>query len=834
MKKYIISGLFVFSVLIPSVSFAQVPPGDVDPNPNITSCVSLSNNLKYKYRDINTNGEVSTLQDFLQSQGYLNSEPTGYFGLLTLKASKDFQNANGIQPTGYVGPITRAKISFITCGTATIPPTPCPLVDVNGVAGHICPPKPIPPPTSSITVLSPNGGETWKKGITQTIKWKDNAVLTCPAGAYCAPPAPKYHDITLKPYTACDNPLAEACPMYYAIPYTIAKNVYGYSYSWSVGSLIAPTDTVSNSGANLPIPDGLYKVEVCQTGTSICDSSDSYFEITGGVTSDQPSITVLSPNGGETWTKGTTQTIKWQDTNNISTHEVKLLPNQPSCIALAGITCPQLPSYTIANTQGSSYNWNVGGIWNSTNNLVPDDLYLIQICQTGTTVCDSSNSYFKITSQGTGLPDLQITSISPIKVNQNDIITYTAVVENLTSNKVNTPFVVNLGGLTTTIQTLGANQATVAKADFGLTILGINQVCARVDIWDSVKESNESNNDYCESVSVVSSTGTQSSITVLSPNGGETYKFGDMVNIKWSSTGFSSTGQAEVVVEDTRKTGDTPEHFVLDVMTPNSGSYSWKIPSSTSYANLGAGNVYKVWVRSSEGISVGAVEDSSNATFSIVPFFTDVSTSDSAYESIMSVAKQGIMIGYGNNLFGPNDFLTRAQAAVTAVRRFNLSMDNLPTIATFEDVPTSHFYFKFIESIYRAGLTTGCSQTPKRFCPDTPITRAQYAVFLTRGLGLNPASANQTPFFSDVSTSNIYFPFIQHLYERGITAGCAQNPLRYCPEDNTLRWQAAMMLDKTPSSLGVSISPSAQNQTQIANVLESLRSLLGELSKSLR
>jgi len=112
--------LFSIAVL-PTLVLAA--PSDIDPSPQSSVCPSLQNNLRYQSRDAYTNGEVSTLQDFLQSQGYLNSEPTGYFGLLTFQAVKNFQNANGISPTGYVGPITRAKIaSMNNCGTATITP----------------------------------------------------------------------------------------------------------------------------------------------------------------------------------------------------------------------------------------------------------------------------------------------------------------------------------------------------------------------------------------------------------------------------------------------------------------------------------------------------------------------------------------------------------------------------------------------------------------------------------------------------------------------------------------------------------------------------------------
>jgi len=118
MKKYTLVLFLIGFLLVPVLSFAQV--GDVDPNPS-SECVSITNNLRYRDRDVNKNGEVSTLQDFLQSQGYLNSEPTGYFGLMTQKAVKDFQKSNSISPTGYVGTITKEKISNLTGVCASTP-----------------------------------------------------------------------------------------------------------------------------------------------------------------------------------------------------------------------------------------------------------------------------------------------------------------------------------------------------------------------------------------------------------------------------------------------------------------------------------------------------------------------------------------------------------------------------------------------------------------------------------------------------------------------------------------------------------------------------------------
>ena len=57
-----------------------------------------------------------------------------------------------------------------------------------------------------------------------------------------------------------------------------------------------------------------------------------------------------------------------------------------------------------------------------------------------------------------------------------------------------------------------------------------------------------------------------------------------------------------------------------------------------------------------------------------------------------------------------------------------------PGVATFLDVPTSHFFFRWIEALAAAGITAGCGGG--NFCPDATVTRAQMAVFLSVALGL--------------------------------------------------------------------------------------------------
>jgi len=67
--------------------------------------------------------------------------------------------------------------------------------------------------------------------------------------------------------------------------------------------------------------------------------------------------------------------------------------------------------------------------------------------------------------------------------------------------------------------------------------------------------------------------------------------------------------------------------------------------------------------------------------------------------------------------------------------RWRRQVSPAPATATFTDVPSSHFAFRYIEALSRAGITGGCA--PGEFCPNRNLTRAEMAVFLATALGLH-------------------------------------------------------------------------------------------------
>ncbi len=114
--------------------------------------------------------------------------------------------------------------------------------------------------------------------------------------------------------------------------------------------------------------------------------------------------------------------------------------------------------------------------------------------------------------------------------------------------------------------------------------------------------------------------------------------------------------------------------------------------------------------------------------------------------------------------------------------------------ATFVDVPMSHWAWKNIESLYAFGITGGCSTAPLLYCPDSPVNRAQMAIFLLRGIhgsSYTPPEATGT-LFLDVPSDAFAAAWIEQLAAEGITGGCGGG--NYCPNQAVTRSQMAIFL----------------------------------------
>jgi len=130
----------------------------------------------------------------------------------------------------------------------------------------------------------------------------------------------------------------------------------------------------------------------------------------------------------------------------------------------------------------------------------------------------------------------------------------------------------------------------------------------------------------------------------------------------------------------------------------------------------------------------------------------------------------------------------------------------------FADVPVSYWAWEYVERLYSAGITGGCSASPLNYCPDSVVTRAQMAVFLLKGIhgkNFTPPVVGASSNFADVATDYWAAAWIKQLAAEGITGGCGAGI--YCPDATVTRAQMAVFLLKAkhgssytpPSATGV-------------------------------
>ncbi len=219
----------------------------------------------------------------------------------------------------------------------------------------------------SITVLQPNvPGIQWAQGTEHLISWTDN--LSEP--------------VIIQLWK---NGVKE---------YNIAENVEGSTYNWTI-----PADqTLADD----------YQIRVKSSANgSISDYSDSDFEITGMPPGSF--ITVIQPNGGESWEIGSTNLISWTD--NISGN-----------VGIELVDYSQTPTTftTIATNVSENYPWTItDGVYD-----VGDDYKIKIYAMDDPTLQDKSDDYFSI------VPDMMF-SVHPNPVNQSMTLDLTKMSEGM-------------------------------------------------------------------------------------------------------------------------------------------------------------------------------------------------------------------------------------------------------------------------------------------------------------------------------------------------------------------------------------------------------------------
>lgn len=122
---------------------------------------------------------------------------------------------------------------------------------------------------------------------------------------------------------------------------------------------------------------------------------------------------------------------------------------------------------------------------------------------------------------------------------------------------------------------------------------------------------------------------------------------------------------------------------------------------------------------------MGSYVGKKTVTFRILPSFSDVFPGAWYYDVVRQAAALGLFSGYDDGRFGPNDGVTRGQVATVLWR-----MAGSPSgTRGFSDVrDASKYYYRAVRWAGSAGVVNGYDDG--RFGPDEPVTREQLAAML--------------------------------------------------------------------------------------------------------
>ncbi|TSA30603.1 MAG: hypothetical protein D4R68_00555, partial [Ignavibacteriales bacterium] len=355
-----------------------------------------------------------------------------------------------------------------------------------------------------ITVTSPNGGEKWAAGSTQNITWASSGITNV------------------------------------KIEYTITNGI-----SWNTITLSTPSTGFYTwtQLPNAPSTNCKIRISDAQDGTP-SDDSDNLFSITPA-----PSIVVTSPNGGEVWTSGSNQTIKY--------------------------TSQSVPNVKIEYTTDGGANWTT-----ITNSTPPDGAYPwnnipnLTSYQCKVRVSDAmygspsdvSDNNFTIISPGSQL----ITVTSPNggekwSVGSMQNITWNS--SGITNVKIEYTITNGISWNTITLST----PSSTGSYTWDPIPNAISPNC-KIRISDALDGTPSDDSDNIFSITLAPS------IVVTSPNGNEVWASGSNQTIKYTSVNIST-----VKIEYTTDGGAT-WITITSSTTPTTGAYPWNnIPDLTSY-----------------------------------------------------------------------------------------------------------------------------------------------------------------------------------------------------------------------------------------------------------
>lgn len=236
--------------------------------------------------------------------------------------------------------------------------------------------------------------------------------------------------------------------------------------------------------------------------------------------------------------------------------------------------------------------------------------------------------------------------------------------------------------------------------------------------------------------------------------------------------------------------GGSVSSYIIKATAGANGSIS---PNGTISVSRGANKTFSIKANAGyeiadvrvDGVSVGAVRtyEFKNVTKAHEIYATFKKTENEPEQEVADPEKTGVaglletvkhnayLHGYGNGEFGPNNNMTRAEAAQMF---YNLLREkNVTVTVRFTDVPDDAWYSTAVNTLASLGILKGVGED--KYDPTRAISRAEFAAIATRFAKVNLEGS--TP-FDDVSDADWYYNAVLTAVNYGWINGYGDNTFR--------------------------------------------------------
>ena len=144
--------------------------------------------------------------------------------------------------------------------------------------------------------------------------------------------------------------------------------------------------------------------------------------------------------------------------------------------------------------------------------------------------------------------------------------------------------------------------------------------------------------------------------------------------------------------------------------------------------------------------------------------FSDVPGNHPYYEAITYLSQEGIISGYKDVTFKPDQFVNRVEALKFILESIKVAIEKgtLP----FTDVSEDEWYSKYLFTGYKMEIVDG--NPDGTFRPNDTVNRAEFFKILFNGLKVDVDPTVTTQPFEDVNVDDWFAPYIQYAKKIGL------------------------------------------------------------------